>query len=209
MIYLIERLVAPEVVAGEYYGMAVDWFGLGCLVYEMLEGHGPFRKRKDRAKREEIERRVRQDDEVYSEKFSESAKQLCSALLRKDARERLGSMDDARDVREHTWFRSINWKRMEAVVVDPPFVPDPRAVYAKDVLDIEQFSSVRGVSIDNRDEDFYKRFATGSISIPWQNEVSASFSVALLFIPRFVLEQVNHVRCVCIADLGNASVQGP
>lgn len=25
----------------------------------------------------------------------------------------------------------------------PPFCPDPRAVYAKDVLDIEQFSTVK------------------------------------------------------------------
>lgn len=163
--------VAAEVVAGECYDMTVDWFGLGCLVYEMIEGHGPFRKRKERVKRDEVERRVMHDTEVYSSKFSDSAKQLCSALLRKRARDRLGSLNDARDVREHAWFRSINWRRVEAGCVRPPFEPDPHAVYAKDVLDIEQFSSVRGVTLDAADEDFYRKFATGSVSIPWQNEV--------------------------------------
>lgn len=55
---------------------------------------------------------------------------------------------------------------------EPPFIPDPHAVYAKDVLDIEQFSTVKGVSLDSNDDSFYTKFNTGSVSIPWQNEVS-------------------------------------
>ena len=55
------------------------------------------------------------------------------------------------------------------------FVPcfsQPRAVYCKDVLDIEQFSTVKGVNLDPSDDTFYSKFNTGSVSIPWQNEVS-------------------------------------
>ena len=48
-----------------------------------------------------------------------------------------------------------------------------RAVYAKDVLDIDQFSSVRGVEIEQEDENFASKFATGAVSKPWQQEVSA------------------------------------
>lgn len=44
-------------------------------------------------------------------------------------------------------------------------------MYAKDVLDIEQFSTVKGVSLDEGDEQFYKKFASGSVSIPFQHEV--------------------------------------
>lgn len=47
----------------------------------------------------------------------------------------------------------------------------PHAVYAKDVLDIEQFSTVKGVNLDATDDTFYSKFNTGSVSIPWQNEV--------------------------------------
>ncbi len=47
----------------------------------------------------------------------------------------------------------------------------PKAVYAKDVLDIEQFSSVRGVSINEDDQTFYANFNTGCVSISFQNEV--------------------------------------
>lgn len=57
------------------------------------------------------------------------------------------------------------------------YVWQPRAVYCKDVLDIEQFSTVKGVSLDASDDTFYSKFSTGSVSIPWQDEVSmhASF----------------------------------
>lgn len=44
-------------------------------------------------------------------------------------------------------------------------------MYAKDVLDIEQFSTVKGVRLDATDNLFYDKFNTGSVSIPWQNEV--------------------------------------
>lgn len=47
----------------------------------------------------------------------------------------------------------------------------PHAVYAKDVLDIEQFSTVKGVNLDASDENFYSKFSTGSVSISWQNEM--------------------------------------
>ncbi|XP_035392074.1 G protein-coupled receptor kinase 5 isoform X3 [Electrophorus electricus] len=118
--------MAPEVINNERYGMSPDWWGLGCLVYEMTAGRSPFRARKERVKREEVEKRVQEEEEEYSDKFTEDTKNIC---------------------------------RM------------PRAVYCKDVLDIEQFSTVKGVNLDQTDSDFYSKFATGSVCIPWQNEM--------------------------------------
>ena len=39
------------------------------------------------------------------------------------------------------------------------------------MLDIEQFSTVRGVNIEKDDHEFYKRFSCGAVSIPWQREI--------------------------------------
>lgn len=50
--------MAPEVINNERYGMSPDWWGLGCLIYEMTAGRSPFRARKERVKREEVEKRV-------------------------------------------------------------------------------------------------------------------------------------------------------
>ncbi|BHF63964.1 G protein-coupled receptor kinase 6 [Sparganum proliferum] len=164
--------MAPEVVRGERYSFSPDWFGLGCIVYEMIMGQPPFRKRRERVKREEVDRRVCEDAEEYNFKFSETSKDFCKLLLRKSKTERLGcDANGAAAVKAHLWFEVMNWKRLEAGLIEPPFTPDPHAVYAKDVLDIEQFSTVRGVKIEAEDYAFYRKFCSGAVSIPWQNEM--------------------------------------
>ncbi|XP_049779043.1 G protein-coupled receptor kinase 2 [Schistocerca cancellata] len=166
--------MAPEVIDNERYTFSPDWFSFGCLIYEMIEGQAPFRARKEKVKREEVDRRVKEDQEKYSHKFSEEAKSLCQRLLKKSPKARLGCHNGrmgALEVKQHEFFRCLNWKRLEAGVYEPPFVPDPHAVYAKDVLDIEQFSTVKGVNLDASDDTFYSKFNTGSVSIPWQNEM--------------------------------------
>ncbi|XP_063475762.1 G protein-coupled receptor kinase 4 isoform X3 [Symphalangus syndactylus] len=163
---------APEVVNNEKYTFSPDWWGLGCLIYEMIQGHSPFKKFKEKVKREEVDQRIKNDTEEYSEKFSEDAKSICRMLLTKNPSERLGCRGEgAAGVKQHPVFKDINFRRLEANMLDPPFCPDPHAVYCKDVLDIEQFSAVKGIYLDTADEDFYARFATGCVSIPWQNEV--------------------------------------
>ncbi|XP_077924450.1 G protein-coupled receptor kinase 4 isoform X2 [Halichoerus grypus] len=166
--------MAPEVINNEHYTFSPDWWGLGCLIYEMIEGHSPFRKFKEKVKREEVDRRVRKDTEQYSEKFSEDAKSLCKMLLTKNPKQRLGSKAGVAEVKAHPVFKDINFKRLEANMLDPPFCPDPQAIYCKDVVDIEQFSTVRGVHLDTTDDTFYSQFATGCVSIPWQNEMIES-----------------------------------
>jgi len=46
----------------------------------MLEGAAPFRARKEKVKREEVDRRVKENAERYSTRFSEEAKLLCQAV---------------------------------------------------------------------------------------------------------------------------------
>ena len=49
-------------------------------------------------------------------------------LLRKEPGQRLGREDNdgARAIRAHSWFKSVNWRRFEAGMAEPLFVPDVR-----------------------------------------------------------------------------------
>uniref|UniRef100_A0A672T2W7 G protein-coupled receptor kinase n=1 Tax=Sinocyclocheilus grahami TaxID=75366 RepID=A0A672T2W7_SINGR len=164
--------MAPEVVKNERYTFSPDWWALGCLLYEMIEGQSPFQQRKKKIKREDVERLVKEVEEEYSSKFSEDAKSLCKMLLAKDSSERLGCQGDgASEVKAHAIFRSINFKRLAAGMLEAPFIPDPQAIYCKDVLDIEQFSTVKGVELEPKDDSFYSKVSTGNVPIPWQNEM--------------------------------------
>ncbi|XP_004086664.1 G protein-coupled receptor kinase 6 [Oryzias latipes] len=164
--------MAPEVVQNERYTFSPDWWALGCLLYEMIEGQSPFQQRRKKIKREEVERLVKEVEEEYSSKFSEDARSLCKMLLAKDPAERLGCQGGgASEVKAHPIFHTINFKRLEAGMLEAPFIPDPQAIYCKDVLDIEQFSTVKGVELEPKDESFYSKVSTGSVSIPWQDEM--------------------------------------
>ncbi|NXH11356.1 RK kinase, partial [Bucco capensis] len=68
-------------------------------------------------------------------------------------------------------FSSIQWGRLEAGLVPPPFVPDPRRVYAKDLEDVGAFSTVRGVELDAEDKQVFDVFSSGTVAIPWQEEL--------------------------------------
>jgi serine/threonine protein kinase len=68
------------VVKNERYTFSPDWWGLGCIIYEMIEGKAPFRARKEKVKREEVDRRVKEDQEVYSTKFSDHCTSICQAV---------------------------------------------------------------------------------------------------------------------------------
>lgn len=50
-------------------------------------------------------------------------------------------------------------------------MPDSKTVYAKDLDDVGAFSTVKGVQLDDPDKDFFDEFASGNISIPWQEEM--------------------------------------
>lgn len=166
--------MAPEIIDNEKYTFSPDYFSLGCLIYEMIEGRAPFRARKEKVKREEVDRRVKEMEEPYSSKFSEHAQSICQGLLKKKVGSRMGCSSGrhgAKEVMVHEWFSDINWRRLKGGKEKAPFVPDPHAVYAKDVLDIEQFSTVKGVNLDAKDDTFYNRFNTGAVSIPWQEEM--------------------------------------
>lgn len=51
-------------------------------------------------------------------------------LLTKDPKQRLGCQaDGAAGVKAHSFFKNINFKRLEAGIVEPPFVPDVSNLY--------------------------------------------------------------------------------
>ncbi|XP_038027755.2 rhodopsin kinase GRK1 [Anas platyrhynchos] len=164
--------MAPEVLRDEEYDWAVDYFTLGVTLFEMVEARGPFRCRGEKVENQEVTRRTLHDPLSFSERFSAAARAACEGLMAKDPGARLGfQAGSCAQLKAHPVFAAVSWGRLEAGLVPPPFVPDPRRVYAKDLGDVGAFSSVRGVELDDRDTALCDAFASGTVPVPWQEEL--------------------------------------
>ncbi|KAL4663805.1 hypothetical protein H8957_013483 [Semnopithecus entellus] len=164
--------MAPELLQGEEYGFSVDYFALGVTLYEMIAARGPFRARGEKVENKELKQRIISEPVKYPDKFSQASKDFCEALLEKDPEKRLGFRDETCDkLRTHFLFKDLNWRQLEAGMLIPPFIPDSKTVYAKDIQDVGAFSTVKGVVFDKTDTEFFQDFATGNCPIPWQEEM--------------------------------------
>ncbi|KAJ8274227.1 hypothetical protein COCON_G00088520 [Conger conger] len=166
--------MAPEILNETPYRCSVDWWALGCSIYEMVAAYTPFKgpvdPKKDKMAKEEVQRRILEEEVKFDHKnFDAATKDIITQFLKKNINERLGCKND--DPRKHEWFKSINFARLEAGLIDPPWVPKPNVVYAKDTDDIAEFSDIKGIELDAKDEKFHQEFSTGAISIPWQQEM--------------------------------------
>mmetsp|Transcript_8256 Transcript_8256/g.10223 ORF Transcript_8256/g.10223 Transcript_8256/m.10223 type:complete len:307 (-) Transcript_8256:6-926(-) len=121
--------IAPEVFLGTQCGPEVDWWALGCILYEFLIGISPFYG----DTMEDIFQNIlaqkimwpEPDDDDYA--ISDSAKDLIKRLLAFEPSDRLGS-GGVQEIKDHPWFEGIDWDNLR----EQPAVMVPRTTSAFD-----------------------------------------------------------------------------
>jgi len=120
--------LAPEIIRGDDYTKAIDWWSVGTLIYEMLTGLPPFYTEDE----ENMYHKIMTADLVIPSFFSPEVADIIRQFLQRDPKTRL---QDPERIRAHPWFRDIDWNRLESLQIPPPFVPVVKS--AEDVRNID------------------------------------------------------------------------
>lgn len=135
------EFLAPEVLTESSYTRAVDWWGLGVLIFEMLVGEAPFPGDDE----EEVFDSIVNEDVRYPRFLSNEAVTIMRRLMRKNPDKRLGSSEhDAEDVKKQGFFKTLNWDDLLTKRLKPPFVPTIR--HPEDVSNFDdEFTSEKAI----------------------------------------------------------------
>ncbi|KAH8085250.1 kinase-like domain-containing protein [Filobasidium floriforme] len=113
--------LAPEVLLDDHgYSKLVDFWSLGVLLFEMCCGWSPFYA-------EDVQQmyknicfgKIRFPRGV----IGDDGKQFVKGLLNRNPKHRLGAERDAAELKEHPFFKSIDWRLLAAKQITPPFKP--------------------------------------------------------------------------------------
>uniref|UniRef100_A0A3Q1HME8 G protein-coupled receptor kinase n=1 Tax=Anabas testudineus TaxID=64144 RepID=A0A3Q1HME8_ANATE len=166
--------MAPEVLQkGTAYDSSADWFSLGCMLFKLLRGHSPFRQHKTKDKHE-IDRMTLTMNVELPDSFTAELKDLLEGLLQRDVSKRLGCQGrGALEVKEHQFFKGIDWQQVYLQKYSPPLIPPRGEVNAADAFDIGSFDEedTKGIKLLDSDQELYKNFPL-VISERWQQEVA-------------------------------------
>ncbi|KAJ6217626.1 hypothetical protein RDWZM_008783 [Blomia tropicalis] len=112
--------LAPEILEDTDYGRAVDWWGLGVVMYEMMVGRLPFYNRDH----DVLFELILLEEVRFPRTISVEARNLLQGLLVKDPTKRLGGgPTDANEIMLHAFFRGVDWKQVVEKNIPPPFKP--------------------------------------------------------------------------------------
>lgn len=160
--------MAPEILKGDQYDYLVDWWSLGCVIYDMMTGKPPFTGNSHKV----IQDKIIKNKLKMPFYFSMDAKDLLNKLLNKNPIKRFPVDEKWPLFENHRFFRKLNWKSLKTQDdnCNPPIIPiitDP--ILAENFSEeftsmaISDFSSDQGVNIPedsnyNRN-DLFKGFS--------------------------------------------------
>jgi len=113
------QYLAPEILNGDGYDKTVDWWSLGIVAFEMLNGYSPFKENKFKLNKDNYMKPF-----IKEKNVNEKAFDLIKKLLEVDPKKRIGSGKcDAEEIKKHKFFKGINWEKILGKKYKAQFIP--------------------------------------------------------------------------------------
>jgi serine/threonine protein kinase len=143
--------MAPEAMLNKPHDFSVDYFALGVIIYELMIGERPYQgKNRKEIKEQMFTLEIQLDKDDLPEDWNdENILDIINKLLRRKRGKRLGSKG-CFEIRNHPWFKDIQWEKIENCTLASPFVFD-----SEDNFDDSYAQKQDNDSIYEGQKDFY------------------------------------------------------
>lgn len=147
--------LAPELVLSRGHNRAVDYWALGVFIYELITGNTPFYDNNQ----SRIFVKIINASKVlnFPSSLRPSIKDLVTKLLDPNPVLRLGMLrGNWEDIKQHVWFKGIDWKALEGSVYSAPWVPSIKS--AHDDSNFDTFETTNHIPKFKGDQHVFKDF---------------------------------------------------
>ena len=142
------QYLSPEMLSKEGTTKASDIYGIGAILFELISGAPPFFSQDENL----MYKNISENKLLFPEFFSEELKDLLKKMLNKNPKERIGIENDKTDLKNHEFFRDINWDDIMKKKVKPPV----EMVDVREEYDLKEKVEFRDVDY-NKDNQYIKR----------------------------------------------------
>ncbi|KAG8190705.1 hypothetical protein JTE90_004208 [Oedothorax gibbosus] len=158
--------MAPEIILGKRYGIEVDWWSFGVILYELLVHKLPFHIPARLDDTSDLNNQWDVCHVHYPSWLTSSETSILKAFLKKDPKKRLGSNPQTGfwDIKSHRFFEGIDWHRLELKEVQPPFTPflmsatDDRYFHKTNLCKPVELTPVKQSILDKIDQSCFEGF---------------------------------------------------
>ena len=116
--------MSPEMLLNDsQHNHMIDYYALGCLLYEMIVGIPPFYSTDRQTMYSNI---VYQQDLNFPQDLCQDACSLIQKLLHKNPENRLGANGGVAEIKAHEFCSDIQWDKLIMKKITPPYKPNHR-----------------------------------------------------------------------------------
>jgi len=114
------QYLAPEQIQQQGHNRAVDWWALGVLIYELVNGVPPFNQEDDY----QMYKAINDVKFHFSPRNDAKFRAVVLGFLRRGPASRLGmGKAGTREIKSQEWFSEINWNALAQTRVKAPYIP--------------------------------------------------------------------------------------
>jgi protein kinase A len=158
--------MAPEIMCRQNHGVAVDFYALGIIAYELMIGKRPYTGKDRKEIRDNVlKEQASIKKSMIPEGWSIEAADFINKLIQRKPANRLG-LNGSEEVKQHVWLKNFDWEELLQKKMEPAFIPKQRPPVKPKVLNTEEEEKH-----EKEQEEYYQMCRRKSIQAIYQDYI--------------------------------------